>query len=382
MSGPLSGLRIIEFASLGPGPFCAMMLADHGAEVIRLERPHGVYSSAGADPDRDVMLRSRRRLTVDVKTPTGLQFARKLCGTADGVIEGFRPGAMERLGLGPAELMAENPRLVYGRMTGWGQGGPLAQVPGHDINYVALSGVLHALGRAGSKPTPPVNLIGDYGGGLTLAFGMVAGLLSARQNGKGQVVDCAMVDSAALLGSILWTFLAQGNWDGPRGTNLFDTGAHHYDSYECADGAFVAVGPIEPQFYAVFRALLGVADDPDFDDPENPARWAAAREKLTRIFKTRPRAQWCELLENTEACVAPVLSPAEAGGHPHHVARGSFIQVAGALQPAPAPRFSDTQSGHPVAPGAYGKQELRSLLDEAGYSRTEADALLATNAVA
>ncbi|MHA3795396.1 CaiB/BaiF CoA transferase family protein [Sphingomonas sp. YL-JM2C] len=381
MAGPLSGVTIVEIASLGPGPFCAMMLADHGARVIRVERRGASYSSAGADPDLDVMMRSRHRLTIDLKSAAGRRLARDLCRGADGLVEGFRPGVMERLGLGPDDLIAANPRLVYGRMTGWGQDGPLARTPGHDINYIALGGVLDAFGRAGGKPTPPVNLIGDYGGGLTLAFGMVAGILAARRTGRGQVVDCAMVDSAALLGSVLWTFAAQGNWTGPRGTNLFDTGAHHYDSYECADGRFVAVGPIEPQFYATFRALLGIADDPDFDDPENPATWPIAKDKLTRIFASRTRAEWADLLEATDACVVPVLSPREAGSHPHNVARKSFVEVGGALQPAPAPRFSATASAPPSPPRDQDAAEMRSLLDELGYSAAETEELLAAGVI-
>lgn len=383
MSGPLAGVRIIEFAGLGPGPFAATMLADHGAEVIRIERQGGVYSASGADPDLDVMMRSRLKVTVDLKAPRGLELVRKLCQTADGLIEGYRPGTMERFGLGPADLLQDNPKLIYGRMTGWGQEGELAYTPGHDINYIALSGVLSALGRAGEKPTPPMNLLGDYGGGLMMAFGMVSALLHAQKTGRGQVVDCAMVDSAAMLGSVLWTFMAQNNWTGPRGTNLLDTGAPYYDTYECSDGEFIAVGPVEPQFYAVFRELLGVDSDPDFDSQEEASNWPFLKEKLARLFKTRSRSEWCDLLEGSDACATPVLSPTEAARHPHNLARRTFLEIDGVLQPAPAPRFSETKSNDPTGciSSRKNNNHLLALLSDLGYSDDGMRSLMAEGSV-
>ena len=296
MAGPLAGIRIVEFAGLGPAPFAAMMLADHGAEVIRIDRP-----GATLDP-HDPALRSRRSVTLDIKSPEGAAQARALCRTADGLIEGFRPGVMERLGLGPDALLADNPKLVYGRMTGWGQDGPLAQAAGHDINYIAVSGVLHTVGRAGERPVPPLNYAGDFGGG----------------------------------------------------GNLLDGGAHFYDSYETADGQYVAIGAIEPQFYALLLEKLGLADDPDFRSQMDPVAWPGLAERLAALFRTRTRDEWCALLEGSDVCFAPVLSLAEAPRHPHNVARGAFVEVGGMVQPAPAPRFSATPSDPPRPPPAAG----------------------------
>lgn len=334
MAGPLAGIRIVELAGIGPAPFCGMMLADHGAELLYCHRP-------GQPPDpRDPLLRGRTAMAVDLKTDAGVAAVRALAGEADGLIEGFRPGVMERLGLGPALLHADNPRLVYGRMTGWGQSGPLAQAAGHDINYIALSGALHAFGRAGQKPTPPVNAVGDFGGGgLLLAFGMVAGLLQARASGRGTVIDCAMTEGSALLMSMIWGFRATLGWQDARGVNLLDTGAPFYDCYETADGGFVALGAIEPQFYARFRAAAGIADDPAFDAQFDRSAWPALKERLETLFRTRTRDEWCALMEGTDICFAPVLSMAEAPGHPHNVARGAFVAHEGVVQPAPAPRF-------------------------------------------
>jgi alpha-methylacyl-CoA racemase len=335
---PLTGIRIVELAAIGPTPFCGMMLADHGAEVLYVHRP-------GAAPDpRDPLLRGRVPVEADLKSSGGVAHVRALAASADGLIEGFRPGVMERLGLGPAELHALNPRLVYGRMTGWGQTGPLAGAAGHDINYIALAGALHAFGRAGDKPTPPVNAVGDFGGGgMLLAFAVAAGLLQARTGGRGTVIDCAMSEGAALLMSMVWGFRETLGWRDARGVNILDGGAHFYESYETADGKYVAIGAIEPQFYARLRAATGLADDPDFDAQMNPAAWPMLRDKLAAIFRTRTRDAWCALLEGTDACFAPVLSMAEAPGHPHNVARGAFIERAGVVQPAPAPRFSAPQ---------------------------------------
>ena len=343
MAGPLSGLRIIELAGIGPGPFAAMMLADHGAEVIRIDRP-GARIEA-----RDPLLRSRRLIGVDLQSPEGKARVRELVKSADGLIEGFRPGVTERLGLGPEVLLADNPRLVYGRMTGWGQFGPYAHAAGHDINYIALAGALHAYGRAGEKPTPPINMVGDFGGGgMMLAFGMVSALLHAKTTGQGQVIDAAMTDGAATLMSMIWGFKANGMWSDDRGTNMLDTGAHFYDTYETSDGKFLSIGSIEPQFYAELRRVAGLAADKDFDAQMDRAAWGPLKAKLTALFLTKTRDEWCALMEMTDICFAPVLSMAEAPAHPHNAARGTFIEVGGVMQPAPAPRYSVTTCDTPV----------------------------------
>ena len=362
MAGPLQGVRIVEMGGIGPGPFCGMMLADHGAEVIRIERA-GYRSPVAIDPARDPLLRSRKLIKVDLKHPEGAPLVRALAASADGLIEGYRPGVMERLGLGPDVLLGDNRRLVYGRMTGWGQSGPYANAAGHDINYVALSGTLDLCGRKGEKPTPPLNLLGDFGGGgMLLAFGMVAAVLRARETGHGQVVDCAMTDGSALLAAMIWGLHGQGSWKSERGTNLLDTGAHFYDTYECADGAFVALGAIEAPFYAELRRLAGL-EDAIFDRQMDPALWPEAKEKLSAVFRTRPRAEWCALLEGTDACFAPVLSLADAPDHPHNAGRGTFVEVGGVVQPAPAPRFSRDSSDPPRRPSAG----AGALLETAGF---------------
>jgi alpha-methylacyl-CoA racemase len=331
MPQPLEGLRIVEFAGLAPAPFAAMMLADHGAEVVRIERAGG---QARIPPDKDILRRNRAEiLTLDLKQEADVAKVRALAATADGLIEGFRPGVMERLGLGPETLCADNPKLVYGRMTGFGQEGPLAQAAGHDINYIALSGNLHTYGRADGKPTAPVNAVGDFaGGGMLLAFAMLAGILSARTTGKGQVIDCAMVDGAALIAAQTWTLLAAGMWRDARGANLLDSGAAFYDSYECADGKWVAIGALEPQFFALLKDRLGLGSGQA--DP-------GLRDELTRLFRTQPRDHWCALLEGSDACFAPILSLADAPMHPHNVARGTFSNANGYTEPSPAPRFKD-----------------------------------------
>jgi alpha-methylacyl-CoA racemase len=361
MSGPLSGVRIIEIAGIGPGPFAAMMLGDHGAEVIQVVRPGARVSS------KDPVSRSRRSVIADLKTLAGVQLVRDLCRTADGLIEGFRPGVMERLGLGPELLLGDNPKLVYGRMTGWGQDGPYAQAAGHDINYIALAGALHAFGRAGEKPTPPINMVGDYAGGaMMLAFGMVCALMSAQKSGKGQVVDCAMVDGSALLMAVFYNMLAQGVWHDERGANIIDTGSHFYDTYETRDGKFISLGALEPQFYAEFRQRVGLADDPAFDTQMDPALWPAQKARLTELFKSMTRDQWCAILEHTDVCFAPVLSMREAPAHPHNVHREIFIKVGGAVQPAPAPRYSATPTGAPT-PAVRAGTDTAALLAELGY---------------
>lgn len=347
MAGALDGITIIEMAGIGPGPFAGMMLADHGARVIRIERP-AAASRVGDNGNRDILNRNREVLALDVKDPAAIAEIRDLVRSADGLIEGFRPGVMERLGLGPDVLLADNPRLVFGRMTGWGQTGPYAPSAGHDINYIALSGALHSYGRAGEKPTPPVNAVGDFGGGgMMMAFGMLAGILSARQTGKGQVVDCAMVDGAAILSAMTYTFLGSGMWRDERGVNMLDTGAHFYDTYETSDGKFISIGSIEPQFYAQLLAALGLGDDPQFTGQMNPANWGPLKARLTDLFKTRTRDDWCAIMEHTDICFAPVLSLTEAPAHPHNQERGTFLTIDGLLQPAPAPRFSATPAATP-----------------------------------
>jgi alpha-methylacyl-CoA racemase len=381
MTGPLSGLRIIEIAGLGPAPFCGMMLADHGAEVVLVERPGGRQAGQGGDPTKDVLNRSRRSIVVDLKQPQGVSVVRDLVRTANGLIEGFRPGVMERLGLGPEQLLSDNPRLVYGRMTGWGQAGPYAPMAGHDINYIALSGVLSLIGRDGEKPTPPLNLVGDFGGGgLMLAFGMLAALYRARETGKGQIVDCAMVDGAALLAAAIWGFRAQGRWNGPRGTNLLDTGAHFYDTYECADGHYIAIGAIEPQFYAELRRRIGVAEDPDFDHQTDRTAWGPLKIKLAALFKTRTRTEWCAQLEGSDACFAPVLTMEEAPDHPHNAARDVFRRAGGVVQPAPAPRYSATPTVEPEMPAQPGRDGFE-LLQNLGYDPARIAALRDSGAV-
>ena len=331
MAAVLEGIRIVELAGLAPAPFAAMMLADHGAEVIRIER---AGHAPPIPPEFDILARNRGEiLQLDLKNPADIARVRDLAGSADGLIEGFRPGVMERLGLGPDLLCADNPRLVYGRLTGWGQDGPLAQSAGHDINYLALSGALSTYGRAGHAPTPPVNAVADFGGGgMLLAFGMLAGILSARATGRGKVVDCAMVDGAAILSALTWSLRAAGMWKDERGANLLDSGAPFYDCYECADGGWVSVGALEPHFFAVLKNALHI--EKQQNDP-------GLRDELAAIFASRPRGHWCRLLDGSDACFAPVLTMGDAPEHPHNQARATFIDPGGLTQPAPAPRFKD-----------------------------------------
>ena len=376
MPPPLTGLRIIELGGIGPGPFCGMMLADHGAEVIRVERP-------GAQPDADdPLLRSRASIIVDMKTTEGAAVVRDLARSADGLIEGYRPGVTERLGLGPDVLIADNPRLIYGRMTGWGQTGPLAHAAGHDINYIALSGTLHTIGRAGDKPVPPLNLVGDFGGGgMMLAFGMTCALLAvARGAGGGQVIDCAMTDGSALLNAMTWGFYGLGSWQDERGVNLLDTGAHFYETYECSDGKHIAIGSIEPQFYETLRQKLGLIDDLRFDAQLNQSAWQSLKHQLGNIFRRETRATWCALLEGTDACFAPVLSLHEAPRHPHNHARKTFIEVGNKIQPAPAPRYSKTAAERPNR-FTLGSHTDR-LLKELKYGKEQIAQLRASGVVA
>jgi alpha-methylacyl-CoA racemase len=357
--GPLQGLRVIEMVGIGPCPFAAMMLADMGADVIRIDRkpdPDAPNPYPTLGTKYDVMARGRRSLALDLKDPRARALLLDLVAKADALVEGFRPGVMERLGLGPDACMARNPKLVYGRITGWGQTGPLAQAAGHDLNYVALSGMLHAMGDADRPPSPPLNLVGDFGGGgMMLAFGIVCAMLEAKTSGRGQVVDAAMTDGAALLGAMMYGLRADGSWSAARGANLLDGGAPFYATYACADGRFIAVGAIEPQFYAQLLALTGAAD-PAFARQRRQEDWPALKAKFAALFATRTRDAWCALLEGTDVCFAPVLDMDEAPRHPHNAARATFVDVDGVTQPAPAPRFSRTpgQAGTVAAPGQDG----------------------------
>ncbi|MBM4206228.1 MAG: CoA transferase [Gammaproteobacteria bacterium] len=375
MGGPLSGVRVIELAGIGPGPFCGMMLSDMGADVIRVDR-----MGAPARRSNDVLARNRRSIAVDLKQPQGVETVLRLASKADALFEGFRPGVTERLGLGPESCMARNPKLVYGRMTGWGQDGPMAQAAGHDINYIGLSGALHAIGRAGQKPVPPLNLVGDFGGGgMLLAFGMVCALLEAQKSGKGQVVDAAMVDGAASLMAMFYTMAAGGVFTDKRGTNLLDGGAHFYDTYETKDGQFICIGSIEPQFYALLVEKAGL-DKERFSQQMNSARWGEYKDELTRVFKTKTRDEWCAIMEGTDVCFSPVLSVLEAPKHPHNVARGTFITLDGVVQPAPAPRFSRTEGAVRNSARIPG-EDSRAVLESAGFTGKEIDALISSKVV-
>ncbi|HQV56608.1 MAG TPA: CaiB/BaiF CoA-transferase family protein [Ilumatobacteraceae bacterium] len=381
MAGPLSGIRIVELAGIGPGPFAAMMLADMGADIIRVERAQAVRGPAPEQPYFDVMQRGRRHVALDLKHPDGVATLMDLLAAADGMIEGFRPGVIERLGLGPDVCLEPNPKLVIGRMTGWGQDGPMAHAAGHDINYISLAGALAHFARAGERPVPPINLVGDFGGGgMLLAFGMVCGLLEAQRSGQGQVIDAAMVDGAALLMSMFWSFSAIGahNEDAP-GTNLLDTGAHFYDVYETKDQRYVSLGSIEPQFYAELLQRLGLSDDPDFQAQNDKTRWPRLKERLAAIIATKTRDEWVAELEGTDVCFAPVLKMSDAAKHPHNVARGTFIDVAGQVQPAPAPRFSRTAATVDIPP-AHPGQHTREVLTDWGISAERIEALLASGA--
>ncbi|MDP2291101.1 MAG: CaiB/BaiF CoA-transferase family protein [Actinomycetota bacterium] len=383
MSGPLSGYRIIEIAGIGPGPFAAMMLADMGAEVIRVERAQSVRGPAPDTAHWDILLRGRRNIALDLKHPDGVATLLDLVEQADGLIEGFRPGVMERLGIGPAECHARNPKLVFGRMTGWGQEGPYALAAGHDINYISLAGSLAHFARAGEAPVPPLNMVGDFGGGgMFLAFGVVCALLEAQRSGQGQVVDTAMVDGAATLMSMFWAMKTIGMFDeNAPGTNLLDTGAHFYDVFECADGKYVSLGSIEPQFYAELMRLTGLEGDPDFAKQMTKEHWPQLKERLRAVMIAKTSAEWCALMEHTDVCFAPVLTMSEAAAHPHNVARGTFVELAGVVQPAPAPRFSRT-SAQVDSPPAHPGQHSRQVLADWGFSADRIESLIANGAVA
>ncbi len=381
MPGPLTGVKIVELVGIGPGPFAAMLLADMGAEVVRVHRTQSV--AAGFDPGGvPVLDRNRRSIGVDLKHADGVETVLRLVESADALLEGFRPGVTERLGLGPDDCLARNPKLVYGRMTGWGQDGPMANAAGHDINYIALAGALAHFGREGQKATPPINLIGDFGGGgMFLAFGIVCGVLEARGSGQGQVIDAAMVDGSAILMSMIWGLRALGAFDeDARGTNVLDTGAPFYDSYVCADGKEIALGSLEPQFYAELLRLLGLEGE-DLPDQMDRSGWPVLRERFTEIFASRTRAEWCELMEMTDACFAPVLTMGEAIEHPHLRARGTIVDYEGVHQPAPAPRFSRTAPElrrPPAKPGEHTDE----VLGEWGFGADEIAKLRDAGAIA
>jgi alpha-methylacyl-CoA racemase len=376
--GPLSGIKIIEIASIGPGPFCGMMLSDMGAEVIRVDR---VANHAGLTVQKDVLSRGRRSIAVDLKKAEGVQVVLKMCEKADALFEGFRPGVTERLGIGPEDCMARNPRLVYGRMTGWGQEGPLALSAGHDINYISLSGALHAIGRKDQRPVPPLNLVGDFGGGgMLLAFGLVCGLLESIKSGKGQVVDAAMVDGSAVLMSMFFTFKEMGQFTEKRGTNMLDSGAHFYDTYETKDGKYISIGAIEPQFYALLIEKANL-DANLFASQMDPAKWPALKEELKRVFSTKTQDEWCDIMEGSDVCFAPVLSILEAPDHPHNKARKTFVEVEDVIQPAPAPRFSRTAPEISHGPRNAGEDTV-SVLSDWGFAKDEISILQKNGAIA
>jgi len=370
--GPLQGTRIIEIAGIGPGPFAGVMLADMGAEVLRVERPGGgPFSQAAQEPSFDLLNRGKRCICVDLKREKGTETALRLVERADALFEGFRPGVIEKLGLGPEVCLERNPRLVFGRMTGWGQDGPLARAAGHDINYISLSGALHAVGRRGEKPTIPLNLVGDFGGGgLMLAYGIVCALLEARISGRGQVVDTSMVEGAAALMMSIYGAQQYGFWSEERGNNLLDSGAPFYEVYETADNRYISLGALEPQFYEELVRHLDLAGEdlpPQFDS----GGWEALRERFTALFKTRTRDEWCALLEGSDACFAPVLAMSEVHEHPHNVARGSFIECAGVRQPRPVPRFSRTDPARVQRPPARAGEHTDEALRDWGFAPPE-----------
>ena len=383
-SGPLAGVRVVELAGIGPGPFCGMLLADLGAEVIRVDRPGG---SASPVPQRnDITSRGKRRVVVDLKHPRGAEVVLRLAAASDALIEGYRPGVAERLGVGPADCLARNPALVYGRMTGWGQDGPLAASAGHDIGYIAVTGALHAIGRAGGPPQVPVNYLGDFGGGsMFLALGLVAGVLAARATGRGRVVDAAIVDGAAVLQAMTYGLMADGLWTDERGANLLDTGAPFYDVYQTADGRHMAVGALEPQFYAAFTAVLfapGAIPD-DLPAQHDRRRWPELRARFAARFAERSQEEWSRAFSGTDACVAPVRTMTEAPGDPHLAARGTYVTAGGVVQPAPAPRFGDGEPGAatsalPAGPIAHAGAHTREVLSALGFA--DAEELLASGA--
>ena len=381
--GPLAGIKIVEIAGIGPGPYGAMLLADLGADIIRIDRSSGVNAfgqGPSAEPPADLLARGRRSVAVDLKHPDGVATVLDLVAEADVLIEGFRPGVMERLGLGPDVCLERNPKLVFGRMTGWGQDGPYASAAGHDINYIALAGALEPLGRAGEQPTPPLNLVGDFGGGgMMLAFGVCAALVEVARSGQGQVIDAAMIDGAASLMTMTWSFKHMGIWADERGTNMLDTGAHFYDTYETADGKYVSIGSIEPQFYAELLRLTGI-DPESLPKQMDKGQWPALKARFAEVFKTKTRDEWCEIMEHTDVCFAPVLSMDEAPQHPHIAQRETFTEVAGLVQPAPVPRFSRTP-GTIERPPPHAGQHTEDALEAWGIAPERIAELKASKAI-
>jgi len=379
-SGPLAGYKIIELAGIGPNPMCAMMLADMGAEVIHVDRVTDSDLGINVDPKYMLLNRGRRSIAVDLKTPAGVELVLRLISDADALIEGFRPGVTERLGLGPDICMARNEKLVYGRVTGWGQHGTLAKAAGHDINYISLTGAAYAIGREGQPPSPPLNLVGDFGGGgMLLALGVVAALLEAQKSGKGQVVDAAMTDGASILMTALYGMHGAGAWSDKRESNFLDGGAHFYNAYETAEGQFISIASIESKFYAEFLELTGF-DDPSHTAHQDKGMWSENRIKMAELIKTKTRSEWCELLEGTDVCFAPILSLSEAPSHPHNRSRDTFVENDGVVQPAPAPRFSRTPSQIQSAPSVPGS-DTDAVLSDWGFSDSEIADLKGSGAV-
>ncbi len=380
--GPLKGIRILEIAGIGPGPFAGMMLSDMGADVVRVDRADRVKGGDPDNPPKDVLARGRRSVAVDLKNPDGIELVLQMVEQSDVVIEGFRPGVMERLGLGPDTCLERNPRIVFGRMTGWGQEGPMAQAAGHDINYIALTGALDAIGRKGEAPVPPLNLVGDFGGGgMLLAYGIVCALVERGVSNRGQVVDAAMVDGASTLMAMMYAMKAMGVWNSERGSNMLDTGAHFYDAYETSDGKYISIGSIEPQFYALLLERSGFGEGEELPRAMDQSQWPVLKEKMVAMFKTRTRAEWCEIMEGTDICFAPVLSMDEAPDHPHMRHRETFVEVAGVTQPAPAPRFSRTEP-ELTRPPSFEGQHTEEVLESFGLSRDQIASLRAGNAIA
>ena len=375
--GPLKGLKIIEMAGIGPGPFCGMVLADLGAKIIRVDRA----SAIGTGSKQDAANRGKKSIAVDLKSEEGVEVVLKLVETADAIFEGFRPGVMERLGLGPDVCSQRNERIVFGRMTGWGQEGPLANAAGHDINYISLTGALAAIGRPGSPPVPPLNLIGDFGGGgMLLALGLVAALLESKESKKGQVVDAAMTDGSALLMTMIYTMQSSGVWKTSMGSNLLDGGSHFYDTYECKDGKFISIGSIEPQFYALLCQIADL-DEEVFGKQMSRDSWPEQKEEITKIFLNKSRDEWCDLMEGTDVCFAPVLDMSEAPKHPHNIERKTFIDLEGVTQPAPAPRFSRTEPEVVSSPSIVG-EHTNEVLSSIGLSDEDISSLKTSGAVA
>ncbi len=375
--GPLKGLKIIEMAGIGPGPFCGMVLADLGAEIIKVDRA----SAIGTGSKQEASNRGKKSIAVDLKSEEGVEVVFKLVEKADAIFEGFRPGVMERLGLGPNDCLKRNERIVFGRMTGWGQEGPLAKAAGHDINYISLSGALAAIGRPGSPPVPPLNLVGDFGGGgMLLALGLVAALFESKQSKKGQVVDAAMTDGSALLMTMIYTMQSLGMWKTTLGSNLLDGGSHFYDTYECEDGKFISIGSIEPQFYELLCQIAEL-DKSIFGKQMSRDSWPKQKEEIKKIFLNKTRDEWCELMEGTDICFAPVLDMSEAPKHPHNIERKTFIELEGVTQPAPAPRFSRTEPEISSSPSVVG-ENTDEVLISMGFSQEDIDSLKISGAVA